>query len=80
MIDDDNCGDGENLLVDDDDTRVHPNKWARGALVALKLFASYENASSAGGSVGWYKSKIQYNSARFANIKELYLVKMVGKE
>ena len=38
---------------------------------ALKLFASYENASSAGAWVGWYKSQIQYNGARFANIKEL---------
>ena len=47
MIDDDNHGDGdgENLSVNVNDTRVHPNKWARGALVALKLFASYEVAS-----------------------------------
>ena len=39
MLDDDNYGDGDN------DTRVQPNKWAGGALVAAKLFASYEVAS-----------------------------------
>ena len=43
--DDDNYGEGENILVNDDDTRVHPNKWAGGASVALKLFATYEVAS-----------------------------------
>ena len=45
MIDDGNYGDGEFFLINDDDTRVQPNKWAGGALVALKLFASYEVAS-----------------------------------
>ena len=32
LIDDDNYGDGENLLVNDDDARVQPNKLAGGAL------------------------------------------------